>query len=257
MAECIHGFDEGLCDICFPRRAVEPAPTAASSTRPSAPRTAPTRPTRRAPASRPAGAGPRLPPFGSRRLYHPTHLRNLESILLDGELRAIGSGLTPDVDPVAPIVRDLRSRASAAGRSVADYVPFALSPDADRWEELRGGGGGAQWAPVAATTAAADFAILVAVGKDLGPDLVVADGDAGAPATAFTAGDAARGVAQAARRDPELRTAEVLVPGPLPLAAVDLIAVANEPTRGRVRGMFADVEGIAPRVVVHPPWFGA
>lgn len=197
-----------------------------------------------------------MAPFGSRRLYHPTHLRNLESILLDGELRAIGSGLTPDVDPVAPIVRGLRARASAGGRSVAEYVPFALSPDAERWAELRSGGDGAQWGPVAATTAPTDFAILVAVGKDLGPDLVVADGDAGAPATAFAVGDAARGVAQAARRDPELLTAEVLVPSPLPLDAIDLIAVANEPARSRVRGMFADVEGSAPRVVVHPPWFG-
>jgi hypothetical protein len=48
---------------------------------------------------------------------------------------------------------------------------------------------------------------------------------------------------------------EVLAPGTVPLTAVNLIAVANEPARARVRRMFQDVEGAPPRVVVHPPWF--
>lgn len=255
MAECIHGFDEGMCDICFPRKVLEPVPTVAASATRSAPRAAP----RTRPASRPAaGTGPKLPPFGSRRLYHPTHLRNLESILLDGELRAVGGGVEPDVDPVAPLVRELRARASAGGgRHVADFVPFSLSPDAERWAELRSGAEGASWSPAAATTSAGDYAVLVAVAKDLGEGLVVADGDAAAPATRVLEGDPARAVAQAVRRDPELVQAEVLVPDAVPVSALTLVAVANEPARARVRDMFRAVEGAPPRVVVHPPWFGA
>lgn len=258
MAECIHGFDEGLCDICFPRKVLEPVPTVAASATRTAPRAPRTSSTSR-PAGRVAGSsGPKLPPFGSRRLYHVTHARNLESILLDGELRAIGSGLAPDVDPVQPVVRELRARAGTGdGRHAADLVPFALSPDADHWIELRNGAPGSLWTPAATAFAAADFVVLVAVAKDLGGDLVIADGDAAAPVTRFHPGDPARGVAQAARRDPGLTAAEVLVPAPVPLSALNLIAVANEPMRARVRGMFRDVEGVAPRVVVHPPWFAA
>ena len=81
--------------------------------------------------------------------------------------------------------------------------------------------------------------------------------DAAAPATRFTVGDAAKAIAQAARMDPELETVEVLAPNAVPLSAITLIAVANEPARVRVRRMFADVEGAPPRVVVHPPWFVA
>lgn len=252
MPECIHGFDEGMCDICFPRVAPEPVrAAAASSTRPVG-RSAPTRPTRTAPtAGRPAAA-----PFGARRLYHWTHLRNLESILLDGELRTRAAGLEPDVDVAAPLVRDLRARADVGdGRAVAAFVPFAASPDSDRWAEVREGAEGAQWSAAARGTGASDYAVLVVTGKDAGGDVVVADGDASAPRTRFAIGEPAKAVARLLVSDPELTAAEVLLPGPMPLSAVGLIAVANEPARARVRGMFRDVEGAPPRVVVHPPWF--
>ncbi|GAA2753865.1 DarT ssDNA thymidine ADP-ribosyltransferase family protein [Amnibacterium kyonggiense] len=261
MAECIHGFDEGMCDICFPRTAPEPAVTvAASATRTAtrAPRTAATRPASRRPAGTAAGVPAKVPPFGTRRLYHATPLVNLESILLDGELRPIAGGLEPDLDVAAPLVRQLRAHADVGdGRHVDEFVPFSASPDAERWVELRSGAEEPHWSAAARALGAADYAVLVAVGRDLGPDLVVADADAAAPRTRFTVGDPARGVAVAARTDPELTAVEVLVPGPVPLTAITLVAVANEPARARVRRMFADVEGVPPKVVVHPPWFVA
>ncbi|MFD1720727.1 DarT ssDNA thymidine ADP-ribosyltransferase family protein [Amnibacterium endophyticum] len=255
MTECIHGFDEGMCDICFPR--VAPQPVSALASPPSRPASrasaTATRPKRVAP---PAGRPATVPPFGARRLYHWTHLTNLESILLDGDLRSRASGVEPDVDVAAPLVRDLRARADVGdGRTVTDFVPFAASPDSDRWAEVRTGAEGAQWSAAARATSATDYALLVVTGKELGADVVVADGDASAPLTAFTIGEPAKAVARLTRTDPDLVAAEVLVPGPVPLSAVSLIAVANEPARARVRGMFRDVEGAAPRVVVHPPWF--
>ncbi len=39
------------------------------------------------------------------------------------------------------------------------------------------------------------------------------------------------------------------------MTAVTMIGVPNEPMRTRVRRMFDAVEGSAPRIVVHPPWF--
>jgi hypothetical protein len=262
VAECIHGFDEGMCDICFPRTSPATAAASAAGTTRTAerrPRTAaPTRPATRRAAGSPAGAPAKVPPFASRRLYHVTPLTNLESILLDGAVRPVGAGVEPDVDVAAPLVRQLRAHADVGdGRHVDAFVPFFASPDAERWAELRAGAEEPHWSAAARTLAAADYAVLVAVGRDLGPDLVVADGDAAAPATGFAVGDAAPAIARAARHDPELAGVEVLVPGEVPLTALNLIAVANEPARARVRRMFADVEGVPPKVVVHPPWFGA
>ena len=257
VAECIHGFDDRMCDICFPRIVAEPPPTVAASTTRAATRSGrstATRPPKRAPGA-PAGL-PKVPPFASRRLYHVTPLSNLESILIDGALRAIGSGVTPDLDVAAPLARQLRAHADVGdGRHVDEFVPFSASPDADRWAELRAGAVEPHWSAAARELTSADYAVLVAVGRDLGTDLVVADGDAAAPVTRFTIGDPAKAIASAARADPELTAIEVLAPNSVSLTAVNLIAVANEPARARVRAMFHDVEGAPPRVVVHPPWF--
>jgi hypothetical protein len=259
VAECIHGFEDGLCDICFPRQAPEPAPTVAASATRTATRSTTTRPAMK-PAKRHAGAAaglpPKVPPFASRRLYHVTPMANLESILIDGEIRAIASGFEPDLDVAAPLARQLRAHADVGdGRHVDEFVPFAASTDADRWVELREGADEPHWSAAARGLTPSDYVVLVAVGRDLGPDLVVADGDAAAPTTRFTLGDPARAVLQAARVDPELTAVEILAPNAVSLTAVNLIAVANEPARVRVRRMFADVEGAPPRVVVHPPWF--
>lgn len=260
MAECIHGFDDGMCDICFPRQAPEPVAVVATTVTRTPPRTTlgrATRPAKRAPGA-PAGAPPKVPPFPSRRLYHVTPLSNLESILIDGELRPIASGFQPDLDVAAPLARQLRAHADVGdGRHVDEFVPFSVSPDAERWLELRHGAEEPHWSAAARSLSAHDYAVLVAVGRDLGDDLVVADGDAAAPGTRFTVGEPAKAIAQATRSDPELAGVEVLVPRAVPLTVVNLIAVANEPARVRVRGMFTDVEGAPPRVVVHPPWFVA
>jgi hypothetical protein len=248
-----------MCDICFPRKAPEAVATVVAPAARTAARAAvATRPTtRRAPGTA-AGVAVKLPPFASRRLYHVTPLPNLESILLDGELKPLASGISPDVDVAAPLVRELRAHADVGdGRHVDEFVPFTASPDAERWAELRAGAQEPHWSAAARSLSAPDYAVLVAIGRDLGPDLVVADGDAAAPMTRFTIDDPAKGLTQASRRDPDLLGVEVLAPGAVPLTKVNLIAVANEPARARVRRMFADVEGTPPKVVVHPPWFVA
>ncbi|WP_146071058.1 DarT ssDNA thymidine ADP-ribosyltransferase family protein [Cryobacterium sp. Y57] len=74
------------------------------------------------------------------RVYHLTHISNLGAILQDGRLLA-NDALTarPTVDISAPGTRDLRraARVSGDGRSVAEYVPFFLSPNATVWESVR------------------------------------------------------------------------------------------------------------------------
>jgi hypothetical protein len=254
VAECIHGFDEGECDICFPRKAAEPPPTVAATATRTAPRVAPLRSRRL--TERPAAAPPKLPPFGSRRLYHVTHIRNLESILLDGAIRAAAAGADPDVDITAPVLRRLREETSVGdGRPVAGFVPFALSTDAEWWRELREGAEGARWSAAARLAAATEYVALVVAAERIGPDVVIAEGDSSAPATHFLIGEPPRSLAIAVRRDPELTTTEVLVAERVPLEAVVLLGVPNEPMRTKVRQMFRAVELTPPKVVVHPPWF--
>jgi hypothetical protein len=47
----------------------------------------------------------------------------------------------------------------------------------------------------------------------------------------------------------------VLVADRVPLEAVVLLGVPNEPMRSRVRQMFKAVDQTPPKIVVHPPWF--
>jgi ssDNA thymidine ADP-ribosyltransferase DarT-like protein len=256
MAECMHGFDEGMCDICFPRKAAEPPVTMAATATRTAPRvTAPPRVRARL-TERPAGAPPKLPPFGSRRLYHVTHARNLEAILLEGGIKALSAGADPDVDIAAPVIRQLRATTNVGdGRMVADFVPFALSPGAGWWSELREGAPGARWSAAARLTSPAEYVALVVAAERIGPDVVIAEGDSSAPATHFMIGEPARNLAIAVRKDPELAAVEVLVAERVPLEAVVLLGVPNEPMRTRVRRMFEAVDQTPPKIVVHPPWF--
>ena len=258
MAECIHGFDEGLCDICAPRRSPERVSALATAPR-TASRTASTRAparTSRTPGAAASVAPPRLPAFSTRRLYHVTHARNFESILLDGAIRSVSSGADPDVDVTAPVVRELRAAADVGdGRAVDGFVPFALSPDSDRWAELRSGAAGAHWSAAARLSSPTEYVMLVAGASRVGADVVVADAEASAPATRFTIGDPGRALARIAQQDPELGAVEVLVPDQVPLDAVLLIGVSNEPMRNRVRRMFDAVDRTPPKIVVHTPWF--
>ena len=138
---------------------------------------------------------------------------------------------------------------------MAEFVPFGLSPDFDRWAELRDGADGSHWSTAARLAAATEYVMLVVAAKLLGPDVVVANGDASAPATGFTIGDPARAIVRAAREDPELGAVELLVPDRVSLDTLLLIGVPNEPMRARVRRMFDAVETTPPKIVVHPPWF--
>ena len=252
MAECIHGFDEGLCDVCFPRT---PAPAPKAAPRPAATRTSTGRaPTLRTPAASGAPASLKLP---GRRVHHVTHIRTLESIALDGELRA---GAEPDVDVSSATTRELRETATVPdGRSVASFVSFAISPDSTRWQELREGAEGAHWSDAARTAKHTDFVILAVPVDALGDDVVFADGDAAAVATRFSAGVEAG--TQAIRRlhasDPDFRDAELLAAGPVPLSAVAAITVANERVRDRVRDLLTDAGLTPPRIAVYPPAFTA
>lgn len=257
MAECIHGFDEGLCDICFPRRAPEPVRRAATATarRPAASRS----PGSTSPAAR-ASAKPSLL-LSTQRIYHVTHLRNLEAIVIDEAIRA---DAVPEVDISSATTRELRrSTELAAGGTVADRVTFQLSPNAARWNEVRNGALGAHWSDAARAANPLEFVILVTSAGAVGPDVIFANGDAAAPATRFASGDDGTVLLRAtAALDPELRDAELLAASPVPFSAITLIGVANEPVRDQVRQLLADAGvghggGAAPKVAVYPPWFQA
>lgn len=251
MPECIHGFDDGLCDVCFPRT---PAPPPARTAAPRAPRTrSAARSTSAAGAL--AGSAPASLRLAGRRVHHVTHLRTLESIALDGELRP---DAVPDVDVSSAMARELRATAIVPdGRSVASFVAFHLAQNSHRWEELREGAEGTHWSDAARAARATEFVILTVPVDALGDDVVFADGDAAAVGTRFAAG--VESGTQALRRlhasDPEFRDAELLVAGPVPLSAVAVIAVANERVRDTVRAVFANAGRPAPRIAVYPPAF--
>jgi hypothetical protein len=253
MAECIHGFDEGLCDICYPRSAPAPAPRRTAAVR--APRA--TRTT--AATSRAAGgaAVATAPPvlLSAQRIYHVTHIRNLEMIAIDGALRVEAQ---PDVDVSRALAREIRSsRPRPSGGKVADRVPFYLSPDAERWRELRDGAVGTHWSDAARAARPTDFVVLVADARAAGDDVVLADGDAAAPATRFAHGMEA-GTQQLRRMralDAGYAAGELLVPSPFPFEGIPLIGVPHEPMRDRVRDILREVGGHTPKVAVYPPWF--
>ena len=245
MAECIHGFDDGLCDVCFPRRP-EPVRPVRAASGPRAPR---------AGVSRAAPSAPPTLRLPGRRVFHVTHLRTLESIALDGALRADAA---PDVDVSSATTRELRSSATVPdGRSVASLVAFALAQDSTRFAELREGAAGGHWSDAARAAKPAEFVILAVPVDALGADLVLSDGDAAASTTRFAEGLEAG--TSALRRlhaaDPDFRDAELLVPGPVPLDAVAIVTVANERVRDAVRATFAAAGRPAPRVAVFPPVF--
>ncbi|WP_251858213.1 DarT ssDNA thymidine ADP-ribosyltransferase family protein [Herbiconiux sp. L3-i23] len=251
MAECIHGFDEGLCDICFPREEPKKA-VAAPKTRA---RAASVGPRSRVPGS--SRKAPELDsaPFAERRIYHVTHLRNLDAIFIDGAIR---SSAVPEFDIASPFLRERRAGVEVAPDApLTDFVSFSLSPHASWWDEVRTGAHDGRWSPEARQSKPTQFAVLVGTVAAVGPEIVVSDGDAGAPSSRFGVGSVA--ASQLARRaelaDPELLDAEVLVRGEYPLAKVAVLAVPNEPVRDHVRATLRESGTKAPRIVVYPPWF--
>lgn len=260
MAECIHGFEQGFCDICFPRVAPEPV---RKVTTPRTPRTS-LRSGGESAKSTAAGrraAAARVEPvpvvtLANQRVYHVTHLRNLEAILADGELRPAAAA-TPQVDVSSATTRELRATIEASsGLPVDQHVAFHLSPDAQRWHELRTGAAGSHWSDAARQASAQEFVVLVAPLTSLGEGALLTDGDAAAPATRFapTSEDGLRTLRRLHVEGGALLEAEALATEPFPIESLALIGVANDPVRDRVRTMLTSA-GLTTKVAVYPPWF--
>ncbi len=267
--ECIHGFEDGMCAICFPPKEPAPKPVVAVKSRSS--RTGGVR-TGRPPARVPGAPHPSADAAidaKAMRIYHVTHLDNLARILGSGALLADAAepGAQPEVDIAAPAAREFRRSAELVGTGavVADYVPFLLTTDAHVWDAVRTATPDPRLDPAAVERPAADYVIFVSsVGIALGArtdvlgEVVLSDADA-AVAGARTATEwpeierMLRGIA----RDDDaasIASAEFLVREALPIERVSLIAVSNERVRDRVREALKAV-GLRTRVAVYPPWF--
>ncbi|MEQ1737738.1 MAG: DarT ssDNA thymidine ADP-ribosyltransferase family protein [Rhodoglobus sp.] len=199
------------------------------------------------------------------RVFHVTHVRNLERIVDSGAVLASAhdSPAPLAIDLSSPLARELRATAEvtldSGGRSVAAFVPWYLSADASVWQELRRGAAEPRWSGAARAAASVDFVVLVSTVRALAAQgsFVVADGDAAATFTRFASNEeqAMRMLARLHNTE-QVLDAELLVPNSVPFAAVQLIGAANEPQRDRVRGLL-DAASVRTKVMVHPPWFAA
>ncbi|QEO13571.1 DUF4433 domain-containing protein [Agromyces intestinalis] len=277
MAECIHGFDDGLCAICFPPKQPEPpaAPPRAASSRTAASRAAATK----AAATRAIGrtavpgrrTGERAVPIDVRalRVYHVTHIDNLAGILGAGAVLpdAGDPAATPAVDLAAPAAREFRrvAHVPGTGAAIAEYVPLLLSTDADVWDAVRSGRPDPRLTADAVERPAAEHVLFVgSVASTLGPREAQPEAIAAGASDAAIAGDEfvvgwdavermLRRLARIEESSPFDR-AEILVLGPVPIERFSLIAVANDRVRDRVRQALAAV-GAKAKVAVYPPWF--
>lgn len=248
MTECIHGLEGTQCDICFPSAAPDPIRRPAT-TRP-APRSTSTRPAASRPTtSRPAAAA--INP-AEVRAYHMVPISALADIVDAGALDAE----TGAAALLSDLGRELRSTAEVGdGRSVASFVSFSLSPDSTRWTQLRSGASEPTWSATARSIAPTDYAVLVTTLGALG-EPVLTDGDAAGTWTRFarSADEVRRTLARLHDSDELRADAEALAPSPVPLEALTLIGVANEPAKERVRALVGALPR-SPRVAVYPPWF--
>lgn len=253
--ECIHGLDAGLCDICFPkaRPVVEVVAT----------------PTRRIPASQPLSRArskratalldAKPVDVGEQRIYHVTHVSNLEAILAAGSLLA---SATPATDISAPAQREARRSTPVAGMdgpTVAEFVPFFLSPNASIWDSLRTGTADSRISTDIAGEEPAEFVILVSTVKavvDSDAHSVVSDGDAAHVLTRFAATpEANERMLRKLRKDEDsIVGAEYLVKDAVPFALVTLIGVAHDRARDKVKAILKGSK-YSPKVSVYPPWF--
>ena len=230
--------------MCFPQKLPE-KPVAVRATAPR--KTAEVRPARLGSAVKSRR------PVGEQRVYHVTHVRNLEAILADAALRA---DATLEVPLYSDLGLELRATAEVGeGRAVSEYVSFALSPDSSAWSEVRAGAHEPGWSQAARRAVPSDFVFLVSTIGRLG-EVVVADGNAAGSLTRFASDqDGVRRSLDRLTDYPELgAAAEILVADTVPLTSIQLIGVANEPAKERVRGILSG-SGFAPRIAVYPPWF--
>lgn len=266
MPECIHGLELSRCDLCSPKVAPKGVPASRAATGTSA-----TRASARVAAgsSRTAIASKRPINVADQRIHHVTHLSNLEGILNSGGLFADAYdawSARPAVDVSSRDNRNLRRSTAVAGTAtVADYVPFYLSPDAHLWEVIRAGATDPRLTSAAVALPASEFVIFVStVGKvaalpdRAAADIVVSDRDAADPRAHFAASsdDYARMLRRlsADRDSGAALSAEFLVKDTVPLSAFSLVGVANDKARARVRTILQSFQ-FQPRIAVHPPWF--
>ncbi|MDJ0349519.1 DarT ssDNA thymidine ADP-ribosyltransferase family protein [Cryobacterium sp. PH29-G1] len=217
------------------------------------------------------------------RVYHLTHISNLAAILQGGRLLANAALTTrPTVDISTPATRELRrdARVAGDGRSVAEYVPFFLSPNATVWESVRAEAADLRLALDAHGSEAFDFVMLVSTVKKINegvqalaatdaaatddetplvPSMVaVTNGDAAGTLTRFGATPAtAERMLQTLRAEADgamLVEAELLVPDAVPIELITLIGVCNDNVRETVRGILK-ASSFKPKVAVYPPWF--
>jgi len=277
--ECIHGLDGELCAICFPKAAPEVVPVATVRKRSSAAKppslTGPRRVTPAAAPRKATSVKRAVDNVGEQRLYHVTHISNLAAILESGCLLADASEsleTRPTVDVSATAVRAARRSALLPGEddlSVANYVPFFLSPHATVWDGIRAGNGDPRLELNAHGSDAYDFVILVSTVKtvveaheatndDFPAGVALADGDAALAGSRIVAtADGVERMLIRLRSDPDadvLLRAELLVMDSFPLELVSLLGVANDRVRDTVRDILKQ-SSYRPKVAVYPPWF--
>lgn len=215
MGECIHGLENGVCDICFPAKPPAAPPTAerpagagngtARSRTPgrapartartpgrSASATANTASTGRSSAAKAASARHTVD-VGEQRVYHVTHISNLAGILHTRALLADAGAERqphPTVDISSPANREARRGMRPAGESeppVAGYVPFFLSPNAGAWESVRSQSPDPRLSAEAYRHGPYDFVILVSTVKRVLGDAGQHDGNGGSGASVIVA----------------------------------------------------------------------
>jgi hypothetical protein len=256
--ECIHGFPIELCDICSPRQRdpedIIKTPTPRRSRVTTSLRSTPSTPGGKVPEQ----VLPATRDFGALRAHHVTHIDNLAAIVAEGAVLASDQA-TPVVDVSSAATREARGAATAPdGSSVAGHVPFTLSPDARRWDELRSGAEEARWSDAARRTRATEFVVLVVPQPAFGASVILADTDADDPDVRFAVGpDAATNLLRRTDiTDPSMHGVELLAGPRVPLSSVALVGVPNDRVRQQVKAVFAEQGGPAPRGAGVPPGVG-
>lgn len=260
--ECIHGFPTELCDICSPRQREtppeQPKTPAPRRTRVTTSLRSTPVPPRGGPSLRSAAELlPELRVFSTLRAHHVTHVDNLAGIVEEGAVLAADQA-SPAVDVSSVATREARSAAVAPdGSSVAGHVPFTLSPDGVRWDELRRGAAGDRWSDAARRTRATEYVVLVVPTAAFGASVIVADGDAERDDVRFAVGPeaAAKLIRRTDITDPDMHGLELLAGPRVPFSSVAVIGVPNDRVRQTVKTLLAEHGGHAPRVAVFPPWF--
>jgi len=253
--ECRHGLANRECDACFPK--ARPETPVVTSTRASR--------SKAATLARSTAAEAASLDLAAQRVYHLTHIDNLAGILAAQAIRSDAEGASPSVDISSPHAREARRMITVddEGHTVADYVPFFLSPTSAAWGSIRTGTIDPR---LNGTPNPTEFVLLVtslgAVGaeKSAPSELVVADRDATHPLARFaTTRDSAERFFRTLNADldsSQLLEAELLVANSVPFGLVSVVTVANDRSRNRVKELLRGT-GFSTRVAIHPPWFSA